>query len=415
MTASMRGHEAHGARLPSLAGAAWLQDPALQRVLGMLTATGGAARIAGGAVRNELMGEAVADIDIATTLPPARVIAAAAAAGLGVHPIGLAHGTVLLTIAGTPFEVTTLRVDVETDGRWAKVAFTDNWAADASRRDFTMNALYCDAEGNLYDYTGGYPDILKRKVRFVGSPAARVREDFLRILRFFRFHARYGRGAPDALGLKACVRLKSGLLKLSAERIRQELFKLLVAPRAAETLSVMAKHGILKLLIPDLGSLSAVRRMARIDAAESFEPDSLLRLATLSQDPLALRAALRLTNAEVKRLDALAQAPPVTPALRARERRAMLYHLGEQAWRDAGRLAWARARGRADDEAWRGLVEFPRGWRPPRFPVSGGDLGRRGLPSGPEIGRLLRKLEDWWIACDFQPTRQDVLDHLPRL
>jgi poly(A) polymerase len=222
--------------LPSLAGAEWLGDPRLQRVLAVLAKAGGEARIAGGAVRNALLGEPIADIDIATTLSPEAVMKAAEADGLGVHPTGIEHGTVMLVAAGIPFEVTTLRRDVETFGRKARVIFTDDWHADAARRDFTINALYCSAKGEIFDPVNGYPDILQRRIRFVGDPEARIHEDYLRILRYFRFQARYGAKTRDAASLAACVKLSKGLERLSAERIRQELFKLMVARRAVPVL-----------------------------------------------------------------------------------------------------------------------------------------------------------------------------------
>src|SRR5690348_14270305 len=248
--------------LPSLAHEVWLTDAALRRVFAALAAAGGEARVAGGAVRNTLLGEPVSDVDIATTLTPDRIMAAGKKAGLGVHPTGIDHGTITLVAGGKPFEVTTLRVDVETFGRKARVAFTDDWEADARRRDFTMNALYCSADGEIYDPTKGYPDILRKKVRFVGEPAARIKEDYLRILRFFRFHARYGHGAPDAKGLAACIRFKGKLKELSSERIRQELFKLLEAKRASETIKLMAARNVLKVLFAPVTDLGGLTRMA---------------------------------------------------------------------------------------------------------------------------------------------------------
>jgi poly(A) polymerase len=228
--------------LPSLHDQAWLNEPRLQEVLRVLNASG-ETRVAGGAVRNALLGVAVADVDVATVLLPEEVMTAAKAAGFGVHPTGLDHGTITITCKKAAFEVTTLRRDIETDGRHAVVSFTTNWAEDAARRDFTINAMYCDAAGKIYDYTKGYADIQKRKVKFVGVPEERIAEDYLRILRFFRFHAWYGKNAPDKEGLQACIKLRSGLKKLSVERVRQELFKLLAAPNAVKTLQLMATNG----------------------------------------------------------------------------------------------------------------------------------------------------------------------------
>ena len=395
--------------LPSLSSAAWLNDPALRRVFAALAAAGGEARVAGGAVRNTLLGEPVNDIDIATTLTPEAIITAGECARLSVHPTGIAHGTITLVAGGKPFEVTTLRVDVETYGRKARVAFTDDWEADARRRDFTMNALYCSGDGKIYDPTKGYPDILRKRIRFVGEPAARIKEDYLRILRFFRFHARYGAGAPDAKGLAACIKYKSKLKELSNERIRQELFKLLEARRASETIKLMAARNVLKVLFAPLADLSAFVRMTKVDAAQGFTPDALLRFVLIAKAPLALRERLRLTNVEMKRLEAIASQTSPHPSLRDKERRAVLYRLGPAAWCDQVRLAWAQAKTRVDHKAWRALLDFAGQWTIPRFPLSGQDLLAHGFKSGPELGRELERLEDWWIASDFTDTRDMLL------
>jgi len=395
-------------RLPSLADEAWLKAPDVQRVLAAL----GDARIAGGAVRNALLGEPVADIDIATTLSPEQVMVAGEKAGFGVHPTGLAHGTITLTVAKRPFEVTTLRHDVETDGRRAKVAFTSDWAADAMRRDFTMNALYCDADGKIFDFVDGYKDVLKKKVRFVGLPSARIREDYLRILRFFRFHARYGKGAPDRAGIAACTRLRRGLTKLSAERIRQEVFKLLVAPRALPTLQIMQKHGILRVISPLLRDISGFGRMAAIDNLSSLVPDPLLRLQILAGDARPLADALRLTRHEQDRLDAITRNTAPNPMLRDQERQAILYHIGTECWRDSVRLAWARSRARLADEYWRDLLRLPDYWKPPVFPLTGKDVLAVGVKPGPQVGRLLGDLEDWWVAAGFKPSKDELTARL---
>ncbi|MFZ5677725.1 MAG: CCA tRNA nucleotidyltransferase [Pseudomonadota bacterium] len=398
--------------LPSLSSEPWLKDPALRRVFAALAAAGGEARVAGGAVRNTLLGEPVNDIDVATTLTPERIIEAGEKARLGVHPTGIAHGTITLVTDGRPFEVTSLRVDVETFGRKARVAFTDDWEADARRRDFTMNALYCSGDGKIYDPTKGYPDILRKKIRFVGEPAARIKEDYLRILRFFRFHARYGAGAPDAKGLAACIKYKSRLKELSSERIRQEIFKLLEAKRASETIKLMAARNVLKVLFAPVGDLSAFARMAKIDAAQGFAPDALLRFALIARAPLALRERLRLTNAEMKRLEAIVSHSPPHPSLRDKERRAVLYRLGEPLWRDMVRLAWAQSTERLGAKAWAGLLAFADEWTIPRFPLSGQDLLARGFKPGPGVGHELARLEDWWIASDFAETKEALLRKL---
>jgi len=389
--------------LPSLAGAPWLEAPSLQAVLAAIAAAGGEARVAGGAVRNALLAEEVTEVDVATTLSPDEVTAACAAAGMKVHPTGIDHGTVTVVSGHHPYEVTTLRHDVETDGRRAKVKFTDDWEADALRRDFTMNALYCDARGKVYDFTGGWHDIGRRAVIFVGDPMQRIAEDYLRILRFFRFHARYAHGAPDASGLDACRRMKAGLDALSAERIRQEMFKLMAAPGAVGTLKLMAAEGILSHLLPYTEDWRVLERLP---------PDPLLRLAVLARDPLAMPERWRLSNHEAGRLEAIASETPPSPSLRPAEQRAVLYQLGAEAWRDLVRVAWARSDAAADDAGWASLLALPDRWQVPALPVSGRDLLAAGMTPGPEIGVLLRRLEDWWVASDFQPSREDLLKRL---
>ena len=392
-------------KLPSLASQAWLTEPALQRLFAALAAAGGEGRVAGGAVRNALLGEKVTEVDVATTLSPEQVTKACAAAGMGVHPTGIDHGTVTVVIDHHPFEVTTLRHDVETDGRRAKVKFTDDWEADAQRRDFTMNALYCDAQGRIFDFVNGRADVAARRVIFVGEPEQRIKEDYLRILRFFRFHARYGHGAPDAAGLAACTRLKAGLDGLSAERIRQEMFKLMAARGAVATLQLMAAEGILAQLLPYTEDWRVLERLP---------PDPLLRLSVLAQEPLAMPARWRLSNHEARRLEAIVSLLPPSPALRPMEQRIILYQHGAEAWRDLVRIAWARSDAAPDDARWQDLLELPDRWPIPSLPVSGKDLLAAGMSPGPEIGVMLKKLEDWWVASDFQPSRDELLKRLNR-
>ena len=390
--------------LPSLQNEPWLQEPRLQRMMQVLNSDG-ETRVAGGAVRNALLGFPVADIDLATTLLPNEVMRRARAEGFGVHPTGLEHGTVTVSHLGAAFEVTTLRRDVETDGRRAVVSFTHDWAEDAARRDFTVNAMYCDVTGKIYDYTNGYADIRKRKVRFVGEASQRIREDYLRILRFFRFHAFYGKGKPDAVGFAACVKLKSGLRKLSAERVRQELLKLLVAPGAVAILQLMAEAGILKIILPHTDEWRVIGRLPA---------DGVMRLFVLAKKPLLLKEPLRLSNADAARLQAMSVAPELSPALTAPERRRMIYHLGAEAWRDAVHLSWAHSKAKRDDAGWLHLLDEAGHWQLPSLPVSGGDILSAGFAPGPKVGQILSALEDWWVACDFAPTRDDLMVRLQR-
>ena len=395
------GHPA----IPSLAGAPWLTAPETRAVLFALEAGGFAARIVGGAVRNALLDTPVKDIDIATTAAPSDVIRLAGDAGLRAVATGIAHGTVTVVAHHRPFEVTTLRRDVETDGRHARVSFTADWAEDAQRRDFTINALYCDADGTVHDPLGGYADLAARRVRFIGRAEDRIREDYLRILRFFRFTAEYAAGAPDPDGLAACVALADGLGQLSAERIRAELLRLLAAPRAADVMEVMAERGLVQPLLGADGEVAALRRLVAIESGLGQEADPLLRLAVLTgrgRTLAALGTRLRLSNAESERLARLVLPDPAfDPAADERQARIFLYRFGPDVFRDGVCFAWAESGAAADDARWRTRLQLPDRWSVPRLPVRGADLLDRGLAKGPAIGRIVRAFEEWWIAEDF--------------
>ncbi len=390
-------------KLPSLSRARWLKEPSLQRVFALIAGAGGEARVAGGAVRNALLGELVGDIDIATTLQPQEVMTTFRAEGISVHPTGIEHGTVTVVVDHTPFEITTLRRDVKTDGRRAVVAFTDNWKEDALRRDLTINALYCDAAGKIHDYVDGYADIQRKRIIFVGTPAARIREDNLRILRFFRFLAAYEKMTADLASLSACVRLKKGLLELSAERISREMFKLLVGPKAVQVLKLMAKHKVLKLIVPHTDEFRVIARLP---------PDPLLRSFVLAKKPDGLREAWRLSNNQANRIDSLLQGSALTPKLRENEQQKLLYAMGPEAWRDSVHLAWAKSRASQTDRVWQRMLHLPQRWVSPSFPVTGRDLLDLGFPSGPDLGRELKRLEDYWIGTDFKSTKDELLESI---
>ena len=390
-------------KLPSLSRSAWLNEPSLQRVFALIAEAGGEARVAGGAVRNGLLGEPVGDIDIATTFPPQDIMAVFKAAGLSVHPTGIDHGTVTVVVDHTPYEITTLRRDVQTDGRRAVVAFTDDWKEDALRRDFTINSLYCDARGTIYDYANGYADVLRKRIIFVGAPKLRIEEDNLRILRFFRFLAAYEKMTADPKSLAACVRLKKGLLGLSAERIAREMFKLLTGPSAVPVLKLMAKHKVLKNIIPHTEEFRVIARLPR-------EP--LLRAFVLAKKPETLREVWRLSNNHTRRIESLRNGTAPTPKLPALEQRKLLYAMGSEAWGDSVHLAWAKSRASLTDRAWRRLLTLPSRWVIPRFPVTGRDLLDLGFPSGPDLGRELKRLEDQWAASDFKLTKNELLQSI---
>ncbi len=393
-------------RPPSLAGAEWLTRPETQRLLEALEKDGIAAHVVGGAVRNALLGEPVKDIDIATTAQPEEVTRLATAAGLKAVPTGLEHGTVTVVVEHIPYEVTTLRRDIETFGRHARVAYTTDWAEDARRRDFTINALYCDAAGTVHDPLGVYSDLEKRRVRFIGDAHDRIREDYLRILRFFRFTAEYTNGDPDPVGIAASSELKDGLDKLSGERVRVEVLRLLQAPGAVRALDAMAKANILTCVLGDAADPSLLHRMAAIEDALDLSPDPLLRLGVLTLlrpgGALSLRDRLRLSNSEYERLARLALSDPAfDPQSPETAAQAFLYRHGAEAFRDGVLLAWARSNDAPDNEARRSRATLAERWTPPELPIRGADVLELGVKPGPDVGRIVSAFEDWWISAGF--------------
>ncbi|MDQ0509706.1 CCA tRNA nucleotidyltransferase [Ancylobacter amanitiformis] len=390
--------------------------PGLVQVLDALDRDGEEARIVGGAVRDWLIGRGLrADIDIATTATPDEVMRRARAAGLKPIPTGIEHGTVTIVAQGEPYEVTTLREDVETDGRRARVVFGRSWAHDAARRDFTMNALYLTRAGDLIDLVGGAADAAAGRVRFIGDPDRRIREDYLRILRLFRFHAAYGRGSFDAAALAAAIRNREGLARLSRERVRAELMKLLVAPRAAPTLADMQGAGLLELVLGRAGAVETFARLVEVETALGRGPDAVRRLGALAlrqgpdgeRDALALREELRLSNAEAARLAAMA-GPAPTPAMCEKGQKAFVYRMGREAFEDRALIAFARSRAPLDDAGWRALAALAAGWPLPEFPLRAADFLARGLLPGPALGAALKHAEEAWIEAGF-PIGEDAL------
>jgi poly(A) polymerase len=368
----------------TLPAAEWRTRDGLDRLVEVL----GDARFVGGSVRDTLLGLPVSDIDLATPLPPERVVELLKAAHIKAVPTGIAHGTITAVLPSGPVEVTTLRRDVSTDGRRATVAFTDDWRADAARRDFTMNALYADPlTGEIFDYFDGLADLEARHVRFIGDPIQRIAEDHLRILRFFRFLARFG-DRPDPAGLEACAGRAKDLMALSRERIRDELLKLLVARDAVRVVELMLAHGIFAPVLPEIASADPLAQLATREAAAGVPPHPLRRLAALLPRDQALAdqlgARLKLSNAERKRLIAAAAPPEGAP-------KPLAYRLGTDNAVDQLLLS-----DRPLDE-----VAQVSGWQPPRLPLTGGALVARGLARGPDVARALRAVEDRWIAEDF--------------
>lgn len=415
--------------MTSVSGEAWFADPALVRVLALLNSDGGEARIAGGAVRNSLMGLPVADIDIATTLRPEAVVERAKAAGIKAVPTGIEHGTVTLVLDGKPFEVTTLRRDVATDGRRADVAFGTDWRADAERRDLTINALYATDDGTVIDLVNGLPDIESRTVRFIGDAATRIAEDHLRILRFFRFFALYGSGRPDAEGLKACARAKDTLGKLSAERVWSETKKLLAAPDPGRALLWMRQAGALTAILPETEKwgIDAIPGLVDAETAFGWMPDALLRLAAMVPPDRArlkaLAGRLRLSRAEAATLDHWAGAPEIAQKLAETAFERLLYRNGAEGltMRLKLALASARARGLADPQALafaglcQRLLAKAETWHKPTFPLNGADVLAAGIPAGPKVGAVLGAIEDAWVAGNFHDGRTKLLARLEAL
>lgn len=396
-----------------LADAAWLTGGPLARVLDILDRDGEEARVVGGAVRNELMGLPVGEIDVATTALPDEVMRRAKQAGIRTVPTGIDHGTVTLLVNGQPFEVTTLREDVETYGRKAKVAFGRDWKRDAERRDFTMNALSASRDGMVHDYVDGLSDLNARHVRFIGDAATRIAEDYLRILRFFRFHAAYGEGEPDKAALAACIAGRDGLETLSRERVRAELLKLLVANRAASAITVMAEAGLLVRILGGVPLPGALTRMAQIETTLQLAPDAVRRLAALtlfvSEDAERLFQRLRMSNGECQRLLSMADGWwRITGDTSPSAARALLYRLGPQNFSDRVLLAWSRSQDTADDSRWRDLAALPERWPVPSLPISASDLMARGIAKGPALGAALRAAEAAWIKADFPQDQATI-------
>jgi poly(A) polymerase len=405
----------------SLSDAAGLVHGEAAPLLKLLDSNAEEARIVGGAIRNALLRLPVHEIDIATTALPDEVVRRVQAAGWRAVPTGIEHGTVTVLVAGKAFEVTTLRRDIKTYGRKAKVVFGRDWVADAMRRDFTINALSLSADGQLHDYVDGLADLAARRVRFIGDPAQRITEDYLRILRFFRFHAWYGESAPDPEGLHACIRERAGIDSLSRERIRIELLKLLLAPHAAPTLALMTETGLLGNVLGGVALLASFENMVKVEAAVGIESDPVRRLGALgvwvAEDGERLAQRLRLSNADAERLTALDRWWRVSPELGGTSARALLYRLGPQHFADQVLVAWSRSDASAADRSWRALAELPRIWSAPEFPLKAADFMARGFAAGPVLGAVMRTAEQAWIAADFPTdaaTIQAIADRAAR-
>jgi tRNA nucleotidyltransferase/poly(A) polymerase len=408
----------------TVSDAPWLNDKTLQKLLAVLSADGEEARIAGGAVRNALLGEPVTDIDIATTCLPDETEKLSAAAGFKPVPTGKAHGTITVVAHGKPFEVTTLRADVETHGRHATVAFGRDWQVDAERRDFTINALYATAEGQVVDLVGGIEDLNKRNLRFIGNAEDRIREDYLRILRFYRFFAWYGSGRPDAEGIKASARLKSGLSQLSAERIWAELKKLFSAPDPSRALLWMRQSGVLTAVLPESEKwgIDAVPGLIAAGRDLDWPVDPVLRLMSIIPPTMervdSFSERLKLSKNEAKRLHDWAgfgEIPAETSGISLAKR---MFSAGTQPAVDKLKLALAAARTRAVQNdpdllaagQYSQLLKYAQTWDMPKFPIQGRDLVALGARQDERLGKALATLRDEWVSSGFKIDRDALVE-----
>jgi len=393
----------------------WMTEPATLAVLEALAAGGVETRFVGGAVRDALLGRLIGDIDIATPAVPERVMELLEKRGIKVVPTGLAHGTVT-AIPGMPprhFEITTLRRDVETYGRRARVAFDADWAADAARRDFTINAIFLAPDGTLHDPVGGLADLRARRIRFVGDPTTRIAEDVLRILRYYRFEARFGTGSGDPPARAACRATAHLLPSLSVERVAQELIKLLETPDPLPVLHMMQEDGVLAVILPEAQRLDRLRQMIAIEP----EADPLRRLAALIEvgaaGAIAVAERLRFSNAWRDRLRGLAPPWAVDPRANGRAQRRALYRLGGGRYSDIALLL--ATEGAMSGERLTDLLALARNWIPPVFPLTGHDVTRLGVRPGEKVGDLLDAVQDWWEAGDYSADHTACLARLKEL
>lgn len=410
----------------NLGSCLWLQEKSLQKLLSILSQDGEEARIVGGAVRNALLDEPINDIDIATTTTPEETIRRAEEAGFKTVPTGVAFGTVTVIAKGHAYEVTTLRADIETDGRRAKVKFGRDWQMDAGRRDFTINALYADKDGRIYDDVGGLADITTRTVRFIGDAGQRIEEDYLRILRFFRFFAWYGDGRPDGEGLKAATRLKEGLSQLSAERIWAELKKTLSAPDPSRALLWMRQTGVLTTVLPETEKwgIQAIHSLVATGDVFHWRHDPMLRLMSLvPPDQVRMKQMakrLKFSKAERARIADWAACDAILPDWSEAKLQKLIYRRGRQPVMDRLRLAIALTREKALYDApamgmlsqYAALIATAEKWVIPVFPLKGEDLLKQGYVGGPALGATLTKLEDSWVESGFMLDCETMLDSL---
>jgi poly(A) polymerase len=401
----------------------WMGAPDTLAIFDAISAGGASVRFVGGCVRDAILGRPVSDIDLATDAEPARLIELLGERIIRAIPTGIDHGTITAIPDERPFEITTLRQDIETDGRRAAVKFTRDWSVDAARRDFTMNALSADPDGTVYDYVGGLSDLRAGRVRFIGNAAERIAEDHLRILRFFRFHANYASTVPDADALQACREASGYVEKLSGERVWQEMSRILVVPEPMQVFALMEDTRILRLLFPVRRSTSRLQALAALEGMLNVAPEPVRRLTALiqpgRQEASQIAARLRLSRADTSRLDNLSanrgESRAGMPALALRR---ALYKLGVSFFRDLILLDWADQIARDPSTAggniqdWKDTWDAANDWVPPHFPLTGEDIIAAGVREGPDVGDILEDVEEWWIDQAFRPDREGCLERL---
>jgi poly(A) polymerase len=398
--------------------AGWFTRPESQQLMALLEAGGATPRYVGGSVRDALLERETQDVDIAVTLPPNAILTLLEQAGIRALTTGITHGTVTAVVEGKPYEITTLRRDTACDGRHASVAFTDSWREDAARRDFTMNALYADSEGRLYDYFGGWEDAKAGRVRFIGEAAQRITEDYLRILRFFRFYAGYGKGAPDVEALAACNAHRDGIARLSGERIHKEMFRLLATPNPLPALRALEQSEVWETVLPPLSFAETAREaefqhLLALERALSLTPEAMTRLALMlraAASPAAAFATLaerwRCSTTECKAQEALMRFTPL-PLSQERQWQEFLRHHGWEVTRRALLLTAAEAR--EDAAKPKALFSSLLQWQIPVFPLTGADLLAHGHAAGPALGAELKRLEQAWVASHYTLSREELL------
>lgn len=401
----------------------WMRAADTGALFDALEGDGAAVRFVGGCVRDAVLGVDVTDLDVATDAIPGRVLDVLRAHDIRVAPTGIDHGTVTAIPHGRPFQVTTLRRDVETDGRRAVVTYTTDWAEDAERRDFTINALSATRDGTVHDYVGGLPDLAAGRVRFIGSAADRIAEDYLRILRFFRFHAGYARTPPDHEALAACAAAAARVESLSGERIWLELSRILVVADPEPVFTLMHETGVLEKLLPVRVSIPRLQALASLEGMTGTPPSAVRRLAALVEparrDAARLATRLRLSRADTAMLDELTgERGQSGPAMEPRLLRRALYRVGADHFRDLVLVDWAHAIVRDPNGAidavrgWKETFDEVAQWTQPELPVTGADVMAMGVPEGPGVGDHLRTVEEWWIDRGFQPDREACLARL---